>query len=239
MPAPDSPGPWPARLDVLQSATGLFLALFMWLHMLFVASILLGADAMWRVTRFFEGYYLFGRSLPWLVSSFVAGIFMLFVVHAWLGLRKFPGHWRQHAVFWRHMRDMRHGDTTLWLVQVITGFGMLFLAPVHLYIMMAHPDLIGPYESADRVWSGRMWPLYLLLLLLVELHAGVGLYRLAVKWLAVGGTARRRLMGLKWGFTVFFVALGLVTLGAYVRLGIEHAPHAGEPYVPTWQRSVS
>ncbi len=39
---------WPARLDVLQSATGLALGLFMWVHMLFVSSILLGKDAMWR-----------------------------------------------------------------------------------------------------------------------------------------------------------------------------------------------
>lgn len=238
MPAPPSPGPWPARLDLLQSATGLFLGLFMWLHMLFVASILLGADAMWAVARFFEGYYFFGRPLPWLVSLFVAAIFLLFVVHAWLALRKFPTRWRQHAAYWRHMRDMRHGDTTLWFVQVITGFGMFFLAPVHLYVMLTHPELIGPYESADRVWSGRMWPLYLVLLFLVEVHAGVGLYRLAVKWLAVGEAARKRLMRLKWAFTVFFVALGLLTLGAYVKLGIEHAPYAGEPYVPTWQRDA-
>ncbi len=239
MPAPVSPGPWPARLDLLQSATGLFLALFMWLHMLFVASILFGTDAMWRVARFFEGYYLFGRSLPWLVSLFVAVVFVLFAVHAGLALRKFPSHWRQHAAYWRHMRGMRHGDTTSWLAQVVTGFGVFFLAPVHLYLMLTHPELIGPYESADRVWSGRMWPLYLLLLLLVEIHAGVGLYRLAVKWLAVGDKARMRLMRLKWGFTVFFIALGLLTLAAYVRLGIEHAPHAGEPYLPTWQRTLS
>lgn len=75
MSAPVSPGPWPARLDLRQSATGLFLALFMWLHMLFVASILFGTDAMWRVARFFEGDGFFGRSLPWLVSLFVAVIF--------------------------------------------------------------------------------------------------------------------------------------------------------------------
>ena len=64
---------WPARLDWLQSVSGLVLALFMWGHMFFVSSILLGKDAMWTVTRFFEGYFFFGRSLPWLVSLVVAG----------------------------------------------------------------------------------------------------------------------------------------------------------------------
>ena len=37
---------WPARLDWLQSVSGLLLALFMWGHMFFVSSILLGKDAM-------------------------------------------------------------------------------------------------------------------------------------------------------------------------------------------------
>ena len=44
---------WPARLDVAEGATGLVLVLFMWGHMLFVSSILLGRDAMWTVTKFF------------------------------------------------------------------------------------------------------------------------------------------------------------------------------------------
>ena len=48
--------------------------------------------------------------------------------------------------------------------------------------MLTQPDLIGPFESADRVWSDHFWPLYILLLLAVELHGGIGLYRLAVKW---------------------------------------------------------
>src|SRR5436305_11368264 len=81
---------WPARLDWLQSASGLVLALFMWGHMLFVSSILLGKDAMWTVTRFFEGYFVFGRSYPWVVSIAVAGIVSLLVMHAMLAVRKFP-----------------------------------------------------------------------------------------------------------------------------------------------------
>ncbi len=226
--------PWPARLDLAQSATGLALGLFMWLHMLFVSSILLGKDAMWTVARFFEGYFFFGRPLPWLVSAFVAIIFALFAIHAWLALRKFPTHWRQHMAYMRHMRDMRHEDTFLWFVQVITGFAMFFLAPVHLYLMLSHPELIGPYESADRVWSGRMWPLYLVLLFLVEVHGGIGLYRLAVKWgdFKDAIAARRKLKRLKWGLTVFFLALGLATLAAYIKIGIEHAPRVGERYEP-------
>ena len=60
---------WPARLDWLQSVSGLLLALFMWGHMFFVSSILLGKDARWTVTRFFEGYFFFGRSYPWILAT--------------------------------------------------------------------------------------------------------------------------------------------------------------------------
>jgi fumarate reductase subunit C len=229
---------WPARLDWAQSATGLVLALFMWGHMFFVSSILLGKDAMWSVTKFFEGYFFFGRSLPWLVSIVVAGIIALVVVHALLALRKFPGNYAQYRAFRDHAVQMRHEDTTLWWWQVLTGFALFFLVTVHLYVMLTRPHTIGPYGSADRVWSDTFWPLYLVLLFAVELHGGIGLYRLAMKWDWFAGpdpaAMRRRLKTLKWALTVFFLVLGLATLAAYVKIGIEHAPRSGEAYTPAW-----
>jgi fumarate reductase subunit C len=231
---------WPARLDLLQSGTGLALGLFMWVHMFFVASILLGPDAMWTVARFFEGYHLVGRPLPWLVSILVAVIFALFVVHAALALRKFPASYRQHRTYREHMQGMKHEDTSLWYWQVVTGFALFFMASVHLYIMLTRPDRIGPFESADRVWSDVMWPLYLVMLFAVEFHGGIGLYRLALKWGWFAGpdplATRRRLRAFKWAITVFFLLLGLATLAAYMKIGIEHAPNYGQPYVPTWLR---
>jgi fumarate reductase subunit C len=232
---PDLPR-WPARLDLLQSGTGLALGLFMWVHMFFVASILLGRDAMWTVARFFEGYFFFGRPLPWLVSLLVATVFALFIAHAGLALRKFPASYRQHRAWREHMGAMKHEDTTLWYWQVVTGFALFFMASVHLYVMLTQPDRIGPYESGDRVWSDLMWPLYLVMLFAVEFHGGIGLYRLALKWGWFAGpdalATRRRLRAFKWAITAFFLALGLATLAAYMKIGIEHAPQYGQPYVP-------
>jgi len=228
---------WPARLDLLQSGSGLLLGLFMWVHMMFVSSILLGNDAMWTVARFFEGYYFFGRSLPWLVSLLVGGVFALVIVHAALALRKFPSSYRQYREFRGHMDAMKHSDTSLWYWQVVTGFGLFFMASVHLYIMMTHPSRIGPFESSDRVWTDLMWPLYLVMLFAVEFHGGIGLYRLALKWGWFEGAdpvrTRKKLKAFKWGITVFFLALGLATLAAYIKIGIEHAPDYGQPYVPS------
>jgi succinate dehydrogenase subunit C len=226
----------PARLDALQSASGLVLALFMWAHMAFVSSILLGKDAMWTVTKLFEGYYLFGRSYPGIVSIAVATVIALLVCHALLALRKFPINYRQFSVFRGHMHAMRHEDTTLWFWQVVTGFALFFLASVHLYVMLTRPERIGPFESADRVWSDHFWPLYIFLLLAVEVHGGIGLYRLAVKWgwfgTADADAMRRRLKAAKWALTAFFLVLGFATLAAYMKIGIEHADRYGERYVP-------
>jgi fumarate reductase subunit C len=231
---------WPARLDWLQSVSGLVLALFMWGHMFFVSSILLGKDAMWTVTKFFEGYFFFGRGFPWLVSLVVAVIFALVVVHALLAVRKFPIDYRQVRAFRDHANGMKHSDTTLWWWQVLTGFALFFMVGIHLYVMLMQPETIGPYGSADRVWSQHFWPLYLVLLFAVELHGGIGLYRLAVKWGWFAGTdpaaTRARLKTLKWALTAFFLVLGLATLAAYIKIGIEHAPHAGETYTPAWAR---
>ena len=230
----------PARLDLAQSASGLFLGLFMWGHMFFVSTILISEDAMWTVTKFFEGYFFFGKAHPILVSCVVAVVFALFIAHAALALRKFPINYGQYRRYRDHMAMMHHEDTTLWWWQVVTGFAMFFLASVHLYQMMMHPEQIGPWTSSDRVWSGLWWPLYLVLLFAVELHGGIGLYRLAVKWGWFEGkdarASRRKLKALKWGLSVFFIALGLATLGAYVKIGMGRDARIGQEFVPSWQQ---
>ncbi|HTQ96558.1 MAG TPA: hypothetical protein VMH89_07120, partial [Candidatus Acidoferrum sp.] len=81
---------WPARLDVVQSASGLFLGLFMWGHMAFVSSILISKDAMWWVTKMFEGRFVLGESHPGIVGTIVALVLVMFVLHAFLAMRKFP-----------------------------------------------------------------------------------------------------------------------------------------------------
>ena len=227
---------WPARLDLLQSASGLFLALFLVAHMFFVSSILISKDAFYTVARFFEAGWLFGTPQPWVVSCVVGVVLAVFVLHAWLAMRKFPASFRQYKVFVAHKAQLRHADTGLWWIQLWTGFALFFLGTVHLYGMLTQPAAIGPYESADRIWTGSLWPLYLILLFMVEVHGSIGLYRLALKWGWLEGrdpaATRRRLRVVKTGFSLFFLGLGLVTLLAYIQLGIAHADRAGEPYVP-------
>ncbi len=228
---------WPANLDLLQSLSGLALVLFIWGHMFFESSILLGKDAMFWVTRMFEGEHVLGKPYPQLVSVVVLLVFMLVAVHAILALRKFPANYRQYHHFHRHMGALRHPDTTLWYVQVATGFVMFFLASTHLVGMLLQPDNIGPYASADRIWSGRYWILYALLLVSVHLHAGVGIYRLAMKWGPLtrdnARQYRRAARIAMWLIIAFFLVLGSVTLVTYMKLGYEHRDRVGERYIPS------
>ena len=227
---------WPARMDVLQSLTGLLLVMFIWGHMFFESSILLGKDAMLWVTRMFEGAHVLDKPYPILVSGAVAAVFLLIAVHAILALRKFPSSYSQYHNLHRHIGAMRHTDTTLWYVQVITGFAMFFLASTHLFVMFAQPDNIGPYASSDRIWTGRFWILYVLLLVSVHLHAGIGMYRLAMKWwpfkAQTAPLARQRLKLAMWCVIGFFLVLGSASLLTYMKIGYDHADRAGERYEP-------
>lgn len=232
---------WPARLDMIQGGTGLLLVLFMWSHMFLVSSILLGKDAMYFVSRLFEGEPIFGKPYPVLISLFALFILTMIIVHTILALRKIPSTYTEYRVLNQHLVRTRHGDSLLWYVQVVTGIALMLLVCVHLYQLILHPADIGPYASADRVWSGRMWPLYLILLFVVEIHGGIGLYRLIIKWgWFVGDNVkkfRKRLQIIKWVITVFFLLLGLLTLGAYMKIGADHAGHVGERYQPSVQQS--
>lgn len=227
---------WPARLDLLQSLSGLFLVLFVWAHMFFESSILLGANAMYRVSKMFEGEPLFGKPYPLLVSAVGITIFALIALHAILALRKFPGNSRQYQNLHEHIVALRHPDTTLWYAQVITGFCLFFLVSVHLYTVITQPGNIGPYASSDRVWSSRFWIVYALLLLTVHVHAAIGVYRLAMKWYAPSGMnakqARARLKLAMWCIMIFFTVLGAASLATYMSIGYEHADNAGERYRP-------
>jgi len=230
----------PASTDVIQGLAGLLLTLFVWFHMFFESSILLGKDAMYRVTKMFEGEFLFGEPYPGIVAAVAAVILALVMVHAVLALRRFPGNSRQYAAFHRHMGALRHRDTTLWYVQVVTGFCLFFLVSVHLYVVLTQPGNIGPYASSDRVWSQRFWILYALLLVVVHVHAAIGVYRLALKWGFVPAAsfpvARARLRVTLWCIIGFFVTLGSASLVTYMKIGYDHAGSVGERYVPAVER---
>lgn len=229
----------PAKLDYIQSATGLFLGLFMWGHMFFVATILISKDFMYTITKMFEGSFFLSTPQPAIVSAIVLFVFAVFIVHAMLGMRKLPTTFRQYQVYKTHAGMMKHDDTTMWFTQAFTGFAMFFLGSAHLLMMAVQSDKIGPFGSSMRMYGDTMWPFYLLLLLAVEFHGGIGLYRLCVKWGWFEGAnakeSRKNLKKVKWAVTTFFLVLGLLTLAAYVKYGYEYSHGLVDKYKSTAQ----
>ena len=219
-----NPSPWPARLDLAQSLSGLLLAGFICVHLLLDSAILISPDAADWVARFFEGEQLLGRAHPWLVSVAAIGLFALILLHAALALRKFPHDYRQYRSFKQHSARFRHADTRLWGWQVATGFALFFLAAPHLFTVITQPEQIGALPSSLRVVEERAWILYALFLPVLLIHTAAGVYRLGMKWLppapATAAGFRRRLRLGVGVVTAIYLLLGVAALITYVRHGL-------------------
>ncbi|MFY0543862.1 hypothetical protein [Brevibacillus sp. H7] len=192
-------------VETIQTVSGLLLVGFLWTHMLFVASILLGAEAFNTLAHFMEQFRLLD----------VAVVFIILTVAAHVGavLRRIPGRWEEQKVVWRHAKIIKHQDTWSWLFQAVTGSAMLLLIIIHVFVVVYAG--IDAKLSADRVHSWMLW-FYIVLLLFAEYHASVGLYRTVVKW---GFVKRRSLKQVLSVVTVCTVLLGLLSLWAFYSLG--------------------
>lgn len=214
---------WPARLDLIQSSTGLVLALFLSVHLLLDSAILIGPHAADFVARAFEGAFIFARPQPWIISVVAVILLILVVVHAVLAMRKLPGNYAQYRALAQQTALIRHSDTTLWRWQAITGFALFFLVAPHLLLVMLQPADIGAEASARRIVGDLAVFYYLVFLPVVIVHAAFGTYRVLLKWghppiATAAGRARAR--RITWIVGLAYLALGLASLAAYVRFGL-------------------
>ena len=212
--------------ELVSGGSGLVLALFMWGHMLLVGSILTGERGFDWLASGLEDFYI--------AQPTVVVISILFLVHAAMASRKIPAQLAER----RRMRTLASGlrkpaanatgravpfnphlESMLWIWQVRTGMVILVLGSFHLILIAV--DLLTPLfgervgieaaTSVARVGAG-LWVLYGVLLVCVEFHASVGLYRLAVKWGVGTRLTRKTLWRLERVIFYVFLGLGLVTL---------------------------
>ncbi|MBU4277242.1 MAG: succinate dehydrogenase/fumarate reductase cytochrome b subunit [Proteobacteria bacterium] len=192
-----------AYLDWLQMLTGAGLILFMWSHMVLVASVNLGAGVMNAIAYFFEATYMAQVGGP------IIGATLLF--HFVLAARKLPNTSQEQGVIWRHAKMLRHTDTWLWLIQAVTAMFILVMGSIHIWTVLT--DLpITAAKSAARVQGGFWGVFYLILLPMVELHVGIGFYRIAVKWGFIKRATRKGFHRFENIWTGVFILIGLVTI---------------------------
>jgi len=200
-----------AYLDWLQMLTGLFLIGFMWSHMVLVASVNLGAGAMNTLARFFEDTYMAQVGGPIIAFGFL--------LHFVLAARKVPFRLEQQSAIWKHSKVLRHGDTWLWLVQVITAMVILIMGSIHMWTILT--DLpITAAKSAARIQGGFWLVFYLILLPMVELHVGIGFYRIGVKWGVIKRSGRKGFKRFENVLTGIFILIGLITIIRFMTLPI-------------------
>ena len=215
--------------ELASGISGLALALFMWGHMILVGSILTGRRGFDWLAGGLEDYYI--------AQPTVVVIFALFLLHAILASRKIPAQLEERRQMLalgkglaRAGRDrppaaseisplQPHIESLLWIWQVRTGLIIIVLGSFHLILLGL--DVLTPLfgerpgiealTSVARVKSG-LWLPYAILLVSVEFHASVGLYRLAVKWGAGRLLSRRALHNIERVLLWFFLGLGSIVL---------------------------
>ena len=206
-----SPSRASAYLDWLQMLTGVALILFMWSHMILVASVNLGAGVMNALAHFLEETYMAQVGGP------IIGC--IFLLHFVLAARKVPFRAEQQTTIWKLSRQLRHTDTYLWLIQAITAMIILIMGSIHMWTVLT--DLpITAAKSAARIQGGFWLLFYLILLPMIELHVGIGFYRVAVKWGFAKRKDRKKFKKFENYLTVIFVVIGLITLARFFFLKV-------------------
>lgn len=206
-----TPGRLAAYLDILQMLTGLGLILFMWSHMVLVASINLGAEAMNTLARFLEDTYMAQTGGPFIGAAFL--------LHFLLAARKIPFRIQEQKVIWGHSRRFHHLDTWLWVIQAGTAMIILIMGSIHMWTILT--DLpITAAKSAARIQGGFWLVFYIILLPMIELHVGIGFYRIGVKWGVIKRTNRPFYKRLENIITLIFLVIGAVTLYTFYTLVI-------------------
>ncbi|NJB68509.1 fumarate reductase subunit C [Desulfobaculum xiamenense] len=200
-----------AYMDWVQMLTGAALIVFMWCHMLLVASVNLGTGVFDALAAFLEYTYMAQIGGPM--------IGVVFLVHFALAIRKIPVTSVQQKGMWNQARMLRHKDTWLWVVQAVTAMIILVMAGVHLWAILTNLP-ITTAKSAQRIQEGGWFWFYLVLLPMAELHVGIGFYRIGVKWGFVGRRGRKRFQMLEYAITGAFLAIGLVTLFTFATVSL-------------------
>jgi fumarate reductase subunit C len=214
--------------ELISGGSGLLLAMFMWGHMLLVGSILTGARGFDWLATWLEDYYI--------AQPTVVLVTALFLLHVVFASRKIPAKLEERRRMLQLSKNLREGggresrsrvatafqphlDSLLWIWQLRTGLVILFLGSFHVLLLTL--DVLTPLfgvgpgiESATTLARvrGGLWPLYALLLVSVEFHASVGLYRLAVKWGMGARLSRQVLRQVERILFWSILGLGMVTL---------------------------
>jgi len=201
----------PAYIDVGEMLSGVLLVLFMISHLILVASIIMGPEAFRALADWLEETFYFAY-----IALVV--VILLIIGHAVLAVTKIPTNWSKLVKASHMSLTMRHMDTFLWIVQIITGALIAFFASVHLWVISTTFP-ITPETSAMRMYGQFTW-FYIFAVFVIELHLSVGFYRIVAKW---GLWNRKFMHWFHYCQMVIFWTIGYYALYRFYQYGAETA----------------
>ncbi|NLI11545.1 succinate dehydrogenase [Pelotomaculum propionicicum] len=206
-------------VDLAQSISGVILIGFLWMHMLFVATIVVSPQLFDALSEGLDKYYLAQVGIP--------ATIIVIIIHIFLAGRRAPLRLRDLRIAWRLTNLMNHYDTWIWAGQVITALCVGIMASIHLWVILGAWPLraatsaarVASTGPADPTWGGFHFPFflvfYVIFLLVGEYHGGFGLYRILVKW---GWFERHKMGWVLKGITVIIVVLGFTALYTFTQI---------------------
>ena len=165
----------------------------------------LGANVMNTIAYFFEATYMAQVGGPIIAATLLLHYFIL-------AARKIPYTSEAQGVIWRHARMPATTPTPgCGLSQAFTAMVILIMGSVHIWTVLTNLPITAA-KSAMRVQGGFWGVFYLILLPMVELHVGIGFYRIGVKWGFIKRTGRKKFHRFENIWTGVFILIGLITI---------------------------
>lgn len=193
-------------VDVGELVTGLLLVLFLWTHMLFVATVFINTKVFNALAGLLES-----TGMAYVATGAVPA---LIAVHIVLVMLKVPTRVSEQRMAWGIARRMYSYEIWSWIFQILSGAAILALASIHIWSITTSFPIIAA-KSATRVYE-KFFVFYIILLFIGELHATVGLGRQLIKW---GWWDRHKANLVTKIVTACMIALGLGALIIFKRMG--------------------
>jgi fumarate reductase subunit C len=201
----------PVWLWLLQALTGLALVLYVVIHSLDNATVLISRELYEDMLK------LWHESLPhWFYLLMVAALVIAFIIHTLNGIRIASKPYKEIDKSWRHLSMMKHSGTTFWYLQVFTGSIIAIFGVWHLIVQHTGPATTTVDQSILRV-NGPVFILYIIFAAALTFHSFNGIRAILIK---LGFLTDKEKESILVGFLavifVVFFLLGAFSLGKFL-----------------------
>jgi succinate dehydrogenase/fumarate reductase cytochrome b subunit len=202
---------WAVWLWAIQAVTGLLLVVYIILHTIDNATILISRDSFEAMLRLWHEW------LPhFIYVIMVLGLGAIFVVHMANGIRIASKPYKEVDVSWRHAWMLKHTGTAFWFTQVLTGSIVAIFAVWHFIVQHAAEQTTLASQSAARL-SPLVFLVYLVFLAAVTFHAFNGVRSVVIKLgVMTDKTKEAVLVGLVALFFLIFFGVGIASMGVFL-----------------------